>query len=88
MTILEVCAIVAVIIFAMLAGFIIRTLLPLKRSLDGVENVLNPLVKTFTADNNVQKINDSQISEDNTKLEIVEWALLSIKLGEKLIKRR
>ena len=97
MTILEICAILAVVIFALLAGFIIRTLLPLQRSFADVEKKLkdlNPLVKTFSEDEDVKKIKDTKKihevnnPEDNVGFDVVEWILLSYKLGEKLIKRR
>lgn len=102
MTLLEMCALAAVIIFAFLAGFLIRALLPLHRSLTDVEKKLReiePLFKLFQKsqeieDKEIKKIRDTkkiyeEKEEDNTiGFDVIEWLLLSLKLGEKIIKRR
>lgn len=104
MTIIEICAIVAVLIFAILSGFIIRTLLPLQRSLNDVEKKLknlNPLIESFTEDSDVKKLREQkrvyeskidkekeEIDKDHIGFDVVEWLLLTYKLGEKFIKRR
>ena len=96
MTVLEISALIAVIIFAILAGVIIWTLIPLRRSIFDVEKklkTLDPLIQDVAKIEEKLDLSDHKKKEvrpqdTNIAYDLVEWALLSLKLGDKLINRR
>ena len=106
MTTLEICAIVAVGIFAALAYFLIQTLLSVQRSLkrsdqliDDVKIKMGNLNPFFHSLSNVGEVTERQSERfkqsalssnptSNHSYDLLEWLILSIKLGEKFINRR
>ena len=96
MTILEWSALIAVLIFATLTGVIIWTLIPLRRSIFDVEKklkTLDPLVKDVAKIeeklNPIINKNEELNPQENTIThDLVEWLVISIRLGNKLINRR
>lgn len=107
--IIEISVAIAVLIFAILAFFIIRTLFVLQNTLKRVDNTLwdlemkvknlDPLLITLSQLGEVCEDKSEQLkkayftprpSEEvkSSSADLVEWLMLSVKLGSKFLKRR
>lgn len=87
--IFEICALISVCLFALLAFFIIRTLNVVHHLISQLELRLIHFDSLLRA---ISNLGDLCEKETETKQEfpseLVEWLLLSMKLSKKLLKRR
>lgn len=90
--IFEICALIAVIIFAVLAFALILTLTALFRLVTDMENKLrkcDALLRTVETMGDVCEREMEVIKNDpNLSHDLMDWVLVSLKLSQQLLKRR
>ncbi|MCE5317397.1 MAG: hypothetical protein LLG04_08540 [Parachlamydia sp.] len=88
----EVCAVIAVIIFAVLAFALILTLTALFRLVTALENKMrkcDPLFRSLETMGEVCERETVVIKNDpNLSHDLVDWMLVSLKLSKQLLQRR